>query len=116
MVDRAAQDMIGDPADVAFFDKLMDRHLPRVFIRVMRVLPSDPRCQLCHAPYGGVGGKIMRRFGFGPSRKNPNLCNTCFEKAPIGGVEMEVGVLCSPMSAASLHWPSGWRPTTLRGC
>lgn len=35
----------------------------------------------------------MRRFGFGPSRKNPNLCNTCFEKAPMGGVEMEVGVL-----------------------
>ena len=93
MKDRAARDVIGDPADVAFFEKLMDRHLPRVFIRVMRLLPSDPRCQLCRAPYGGVGGKIMRRFGFGPSRKNPNLCNTCFEKAPIGGVEMEVGVL-----------------------
>jgi len=36
---------------------------------------------------------VMRRFGFGPSRKNPNLCNTCFEKAPLGGVEMEIGVL-----------------------
>jgi adenylate cyclase len=35
----------------------------------------------------------MRRFGFGPSRKNPTLCNTCFEKAPMGGVDMEVGVL-----------------------
>jgi adenylate cyclase len=35
----------------------------------------------------------MRRFGFGPSRKNPTLCNTCFEKAPMGGVEMEIGVL-----------------------
>jgi adenylate cyclase len=35
----------------------------------------------------------MRRLGFGPSRKNPTLCNTCFEKAPMGGVEMEVGVL-----------------------
>ena len=85
--------MAGDPADVAFFDELIDRHLPRAFIGVMRRLPSEPRCRLCHAPYGGVGGKIMRRFGFGPSRKNPNLCNTCFEKAPIGGVEMEVGVL-----------------------
>lgn len=59
----------------------------------MRLLPSEPRCRLCHAPYGGVGGKIMRRFGFGPSRKNPTLCNTCFEKAPMGGVEMEIGVL-----------------------
>jgi adenylate cyclase len=35
----------------------------------------------------------MRRFGFGPSRKNPNVCNACFEKAPMGGVEMEIGVL-----------------------
>src|ERR1700704_1975105 len=31
--------------------------------------------------------------GLGPSRKNPSLCNTCFEKAPMGGVEMEIGVL-----------------------
>jgi adenylate cyclase len=59
----------------------------------MRHLPSDPRCRLCHAPFGGTGGRIMRRFGFGPSRKNPTLCNTCFEKAPMGGVEMEIGVL-----------------------
>jgi adenylate cyclase len=35
----------------------------------------------------------MRRLGFGPSRKNPGLCNTCFEKAPMGGAEIELGVL-----------------------
>jgi len=84
--------MRGDPADVAFFD-LMNSHLPRTFAAVMRRLPSEPRCRLCHAPYGGVGGRIMRRLGFGPSRKNPGLCNTCFEKAPMGGVDMEVGIL-----------------------
>jgi adenylate cyclase len=67
--------------------------MPRRFLRLMRHLPSDPRCRLCNAPYGGVGGRIMRRVGFGPSRKNPSLCNTCFEKAPMGGVEMEIGVL-----------------------
>jgi adenylate cyclase len=82
-----------DPVDVAFFDELMVRHLPRAFMRVMRRLPAEPRCRLCNAPYGGIGGHIMRRFGFGPSRKNPTLCNTCFEKAPMGGVDMEVGVL-----------------------
>jgi adenylate cyclase len=85
--------LTGDPADVAFFEQLMNRHLPRVFISVMRRLPSEPRCRLCHAPYGGIGGRVMRRVGFGPSRKNPTLCNTCFEKAPMGGVEMEIGVL-----------------------
>ena len=67
--------------------------MPRAFLALMRHLPSEPRCRLCHAPYGGVGGRIMRRVGFGPSRKNPSLCNTCFEKAPMGGVEMEIGVL-----------------------
>src|SRR4051794_35187674 len=71
----------------------MERHLPRAFIRVMSHLPSDPRCRLCNAPFGGVGGRVMRRFGYGPSRKNPGLCNTCFEMAPMGGVEMEIGVL-----------------------
>jgi adenylate cyclase len=82
----------GAARDVKFFE-LMDRHLPRGFIWVMRHLPSDPRCRLCKAPYGGLGGRVMRRFGFGPSRKNPTLCNTCFEEAPMGGVEMEIGVL-----------------------
>jgi adenylate cyclase len=93
MAAQLGHELTGDPVDVAFFEKLMRSHLPRVFLRVMRTLPSDPRCRLCHAPYGGAGGRIMRRFGFGPSRKNPALCNTCFEKAPMGGVEMEIGVL-----------------------
>ena len=75
------------------FFQLMERHLPRRFIWVMRHLPSEPRCRLCRAPYGGMGGRVMRRFGYGPSRKNPTLCSTCFEKAPMGGVELEIGVL-----------------------
>jgi adenylate cyclase len=79
-------------ADLEFFE-LMSRHMPRMFVSLMRHLPSEPRCRLCRAPYGGVGGKVMRRFGYGPSRKNPNLCASCFEKAPMGGVEMEIGVL-----------------------
>src|SRR5436190_18696822 len=84
-------EMKGDPADVAFFQQ-MNGHLPRTFIWVMKHMPSDPRCRLCRAPYGGVGGRVMRRLGYGPSRKNPTLCATCFEKAPMGGVEMEIGV------------------------
>jgi adenylate cyclase len=87
-----APEIEGDARDAIFFDR-MDRHLPRTFIWMMRHLPSEPRCRLCKAPYGGVGGRMMRRFGFGPSRKNPTLCNTCFEEAPMGGVEMEIGVL-----------------------
>jgi adenylate cyclase len=92
MTKQDTAELRGDAGDLAFFER-MDRHMPRRFLWVMRHLPSEPRCRLCNAPYGGFGGKIMRRVGFGPSRKNPSICNTCFEMAPMGGVEMEIGVL-----------------------
>jgi adenylate cyclase len=78
--------------DEAFF-RAIESHRLRAFVRVMRALPSDPRCAVCRAPFGGVGGRMMRPFGFGPSRKNPRLCAECFDKAPVGGLEMDIGVL-----------------------
>ena len=60
---------------------------------VMRRLPSNPRCKLCAGPFGGVGGMVLRFTGYRPSRKNPNLCRTCFEDAPPGGLQGEIGVL-----------------------
>jgi adenylate cyclase len=83
---------MSEAGDRAFFRSL-ETHRVRGFIRLMRRLPSDPRCAVCLAPYGGFGGRIMGRFGFEPSRKNPRLCSQCFEKAPMGGVEMDVGIL-----------------------
>jgi adenylate cyclase len=56
---------------------------------VNRWLPSSPRCRVCLLPFGGLG----RVMGFKPSRKNPNHCRACFEAAPLGGHDMEVGVL-----------------------
>jgi adenylate cyclase len=83
---------VSEAGDHAFF-RSIESHRGRLFLRVMRRLPADPRCAVCGAPYGGVGGRIMGRFGFAPSRKNPRLCSACFEQAPMGGVEMEVGIL-----------------------
>jgi adenylate cyclase len=80
------------PGEETFF-ALMETHRVRAFTRVMRALPSDPRCALCRAPFGGAGGRVLRHMGFGPSRKNPRLCDTCFEKAPDGGVQIDIGVL-----------------------
>jgi adenylate cyclase len=83
---------VAEAVDKAFFQAL-ESHRVRLFTRLMRRLPSDPRCAICRAPYGGVGGRLMGHVGFAPSRKNPRLCSSCFEKAPMGGVEMEVGIL-----------------------
>ena len=74
------------------FEELDDPAFRRIR-GLMKRLPSNPRCKLCEAPFGGVGGKILARTGFVPSRKNPNLCNTCFEKGPPGGAEGDIGVL-----------------------
>ena len=60
---------------------------------VMRATPSSPRCKMCYNPFAGIGGRIMGLAGFGPSRKNPLMCSRCCEKAPVGGVEVEIGVL-----------------------
>lgn len=90
---ESGQTQLQGDADAVDFIKLMNRHGPRAFVWAMRHLPSEPRCRLCRAPYGGIGGRLMRRVGFAPSRKNPSLCNACFEKAPMGGAQMEVGVL-----------------------
>lgn len=65
----------------------------RVYRRAIRNLPSNPRCKMCLSPFAGVGGYLGRLTGNGPSRKNPAFCRGCFEAAPIGGAEAEIGVL-----------------------
>lgn len=47
----------------------------RWYRRLMRTVPSDPRCKTGKEPFGGIGGKILGLAGRGPSRKNPRLCN-----------------------------------------
>jgi adenylate cyclase len=64
---------------------------PRVR-RLLRAIPSPPRCKLCHSPLGGLG-RILPGPKFSPSRKNPNFCSSCFEQAPVGSKELDVGIL-----------------------
>ena len=63
--------------------------------RILRRLPSDPRCLLCHAPYGKPWGPILGRAAWGRSARYPQLCNACFRhmEKHSGGAEVTLTVL-----------------------
>jgi adenylate cyclase len=73
---------------------LIEGHRPLRIARAMfGRLPSAPRCKMCSNPFGGVGGRLFRMAGHGPSRKNPTLCAACCENLPAGGAEVDISVL-----------------------
>lgn len=81
---------------------LVKGHEPlKVAQRVFRHLPSNPRCKLCLNPFGGVGGKIVGALGHKPSRKNPNVCQFCFDRLPPGGIEIDIGVVFADVRAST---------------
>jgi adenylate cyclase len=69
--------------------------------RVFRRLPHDPRCKLCQNPFGGIGGKIIGIVGRKPSRKNPNVCQFCFDHLPTGGIEIDIGVVFADVRSST---------------
>jgi len=70
----------------------VDKRLRRIF----RMLPHDPRCRFCNAPFRGVGGSIVRAvFGKQQSVLNPRFCNMCDEamRQFPGGAEVSMSML-----------------------
>ena len=64
--------------------------------RRMIRLPSNPRCKLCAAPFGGIGGAVVKHFGFGRFPGNPSMCEACigqWRKAGVRGAEIDVTLL-----------------------
>lgn len=59
------------------------------------LLPTEPRCKLCFAPFAGLGGWVMRRRGLKPSERNVHYCNACdgFLEAFPGGAEVPMSML-----------------------
>lgn len=63
---------------------------------IVKRLPDEPRCRLCHYPFEGVGGWLVRNlFGVTESRMNPQICNQCEIAAQRyqGGTEIEMSLL-----------------------
>jgi len=61
--------------------------------RVFSLVPSVRRCKFCNAPFRGRYAGLFGRLGYTPSRKNPNICERCIERAPEGGAIVSVSVL-----------------------
>ena len=63
---------------------------------IMWLLPHDPRCKFCNAPFRGVGGFLARVFfSKQQSALNPRFCNMCeiASREFPGGAEVEMSML-----------------------
>jgi adenylate cyclase len=80
----------------------------------LRFVPSSPRCRLCKAPFRGPGGVVLRRVGFAPWEKNPNICRKCFRGLSsaargcptagddeVAGAEVELSILFADVRGSS---------------
>ena len=90
---RKAPDETLTSDDWAAYFELVSGRAGRGVSRLLRALPSSPRCGICGAPFAGLGSRLVGPLGYRPSRKSPNLCATCVEAAPPGGMTTEAGVL-----------------------
>jgi len=64
--------------------------------RIMKLLPGNPRCKICYAPFSGAGSIVAWRvYHKRPSNLNPHLCTTCeeFARSHPGGAEVELSLL-----------------------
>jgi adenylate cyclase len=72
--------------------------------RTFRIFPSDPRCLVCLAPFGGPGGWVFRRAGFKRWEKNPNVCTHCItdmQGYDVMGVDVEISFLFADVRRSS---------------
>lgn len=64
--------------------------------RMLRLLPHDPRCKFCNAPFQGIGSILVRAvYGKKQSSLNPRFCSVCedFARKFPGGAEVEMSML-----------------------
>jgi adenylate cyclase len=81
--------------------------------RLFGLLPSPWRCKFCNAPFRGPYAGAVKRIGYSPSRKNPQVCARCIERAPEGGAIVPLAVLfadvrgytsiCERLAAEDVH-------------
>jgi adenylate cyclase len=81
----------------------------------LKHVPSEPRCKMCAAPFGGVGRPFMRLLHRDPWAKNPLYCTLCFNvlDSHRGGAEIEASFLFADVRG-STTLAEGMSPTEFR--
>jgi adenylate cyclase len=77
----------------AGFDRVappLFRAIRRLESGLMKILPHDPRCVSCEAPFQGIGAPLMRAVGKDRSKINPSVCADCENIAHKYGARAEV--------------------------
>lgn len=76
-----------------YFSSAMDSE--RRVRRIFGLIPSDPRCKFCNAPFHGIGAPLMRAMGKRRSTMSPNLCDICeqFASKNPGGAIIQMSML-----------------------
>jgi adenylate cyclase len=101
-------------AEQEWHDLLSGTHPHLAHKSPLRLIPSNPRCRLCKAPFGNPGKVVFRRIGFVPWDKQPNICGRCFtglqqtaqmcrshEGKEIRGAEVEISMLFADVRGSS---------------
>ena len=82
------------------------------FRRFMKRIPSTPRCKLCAAPFEGIGGGVLRHFGFSRFPGNPAICRNCitsYNKSGLTGAEIPATLMFADVRG-STGIAEGMRP------
>jgi len=84
-----------DPATEEKWRKILTEGEPigRHMYHLFGMLPSNPRCKLCAAPFKSWGGALMRVIGREQSKYNPRFCQPCERFDNPGGAEIELTML-----------------------
>jgi adenylate cyclase len=109
-----------DPSDQAseayWSDFLTGGHSrERIGRQLFKLLPHDPRCRLCAAPFAGPAAPLMRLVGKRRSERNPNWCTSCFDHMSThhGGATIEVTMLFADIRG-STKLAEGMSPVEFR--
>ena len=73
---RAARKREGEPLtseDWETYYRLMSTRSSRLWMGLLRSLPSSPRCGICGAPFAGFGARLVQPLGYAPrARTRPS--------------------------------------------